>query len=72
MASVGVIRHAARDTWQAAAWWLERRYPDEWGRKDRITVQAMVENEAQRLVEEFGMDKAEAQAEVERIIANSR
>lgn len=33
---VGIINKAANDgTWQAAAWWLERRQPDRWGRKER-------------------------------------
>ena len=30
------ILAASSDTWQAAAWMLERRYPDRWGRKDRV------------------------------------
>lgn len=30
------ILSASSDTWQAAAWILERRYPDRWGRKDRV------------------------------------
>ncbi len=38
--SVGLIRRAAQTSWQAAAWWLERRYPDEWGRKDGPTAVA--------------------------------
>ncbi len=33
--NVAIIRKAAQKTWQAAAWWLERRYPDDWGRKER-------------------------------------
>jgi transposase len=33
---VAVIRAAARDSWQAAAWWLERSYPHRWGRRDRV------------------------------------
>ncbi len=30
------ILAASRDSWQAAAWILERRYPDRWGRRDRV------------------------------------
>jgi hypothetical protein len=31
-----VIKQAADSgTWQAAAWWLERRHPDQWGRNRR-------------------------------------
>lgn len=30
------IKTAARDSWQAAAWYLERKRPDDWGRRDRI------------------------------------
>jgi hypothetical protein len=25
-------------TWQASAWWLERSFPDRWGRKERVEV----------------------------------
>lgn len=36
---VGVIKDAARDgTWTAAAWWLERRYPERWGKRDKVDV----------------------------------
>ncbi len=32
--NLAVINKAAHDgTWQAAAWWLERRYPQEYGRQ---------------------------------------
>lgn len=34
---VGLIAKAAADgVWQAAAWRLERKFPDRWGRRDRI------------------------------------
>lgn len=36
---VGVIRRAAVETWQAAAWWLERSFPERWGRRDRHQVE---------------------------------
>lgn len=36
-ANVLIVRKAAREgTWQAAAWWLERRESEEFGRRDRI------------------------------------
>lgn len=36
---VGMVRVAARSTWQAAAWWLERKFPERWGRRDRHEVE---------------------------------
>ncbi|MDP3767724.1 MAG: hypothetical protein Q8S13_06890 [Dehalococcoidia bacterium] len=38
IASVAIIQSAARKTWQAAAWWLERKFPQEWGRRERMEV----------------------------------
>lgn len=34
--NVAIIEQAASESWQAAAWWLERRFPDDWGRKERV------------------------------------
>jgi len=31
-----VIRDAFEDNWQAAGWYLERRWPKRWGRYDRV------------------------------------
>ena len=33
--------------WQAAAWWLERRKPDDWGRHDRIKHEGVVKQSIQ-------------------------
>ena len=33
--NVAVIQSAAKETWQAAAWWLERKHPQDWGKKER-------------------------------------
>jgi hypothetical protein len=30
--NVALIQTAAKTSWQAAAWWLERRFPADWGR----------------------------------------
>ena len=34
--AVALIRKAAPDSWQAAAWLLERKHPGRWGRHDRV------------------------------------
>jgi transposase-like protein len=34
--NVALIQRHAQNTWQAAAWYLERKMPDRWGRKERI------------------------------------
>lgn len=36
--NVKIIQKAAETNWQAAAWYLERRYPELFGRKDKIGV----------------------------------
>ncbi len=35
----GVIKKAAAEQWQAAAWRLERRFPDRWGKRERLDHQ---------------------------------
>lgn len=48
---LGVIKHAAHNgTWQAAAWWLERVLPDQYGRKttvETITTDAFMRKVAE-------------------------
>ncbi|MGB4715514.1 MAG: helix-turn-helix domain-containing protein [Defluviitoga tunisiensis] len=36
---VTIISKAAEEEWQAAAWWLERKYPERWGKKDRFAFE---------------------------------
>jgi hypothetical protein len=67
--SVAIIRQAAHDSWQAAAWWLERRYPDDWARRERLEIKHLIETEAKRVADELGLpDSAEVVAEVERLL----
>lgn len=35
---VAIIASQAPTQWQAAAWWLERKFPDKWGRKEKIEI----------------------------------
>ena len=41
------ITVASETTWQASAWWLERRRPNDWGRKERVEHSGKVESEVQ-------------------------
>lgn len=49
---LALIEKAANEgTWQAAAWKLERRYPELWGRRDRVQVDHSGEVQVQATVE---------------------
>lgn len=37
-ANIKVIKTATPKNWTAAAWWLERRHPRDFGRKDNLTL----------------------------------
>jgi hypothetical protein len=42
---VQVVAEAAKSNWQAAAWRLERRFPQRWGRTDRVTATLTLETQ---------------------------
>lgn len=42
--NVGLIERAATKQWQAAAWYLERRYPKKFGRSDKLALSNDPEN----------------------------
>lgn len=69
---VEAIRHAAADgDWRASAWWLERRYPDDWGRRDKVEIV----NSVRELARQMGAspeEEAAAVAEAERVLAEMR
>jgi hypothetical protein len=43
MSCVSIIQAASHDSWQAAAWWLERTSPDRWGRTQREVERRIAE-----------------------------
>jgi len=54
---VANIAKAAQDgTWQASAWWLERRRPDDYGRRERVDLDVYIRERAA----ELGLDPQEA------------
>lgn len=66
--AVAEIRQAYQaGNWTAAAWWLERRRPQDWGRKDRVDVVQIVREMAAR--EGFSQEDAdEAAVEAQRFL----
>lgn len=56
--------------WTAAAWWLERRHPDDFGRRDRIDVKIDLRALAEKVAP--GLDVDEVLAEAERIMAEAK
>lgn len=51
-----VIQQAALDDWRAAAWWLERRRADEYGRRDKVDLDLYIRQRAG----EMGLDVDDA------------
>jgi hypothetical protein len=47
---LATILKAAQSQWQAAAWRLERRFPEKYGRNDRLKVDAKIEHDGASLV----------------------
>lgn len=69
---LGQVAKAAPTSWQAAAWWLERRQHSDFGRRERMDMTIDVRKEAERIAEESGLDADEVMAEAEAIIGRQR
>jgi CTP-dependent riboflavin kinase len=67
-----IVAEASTESWQAAAWWLERRKHEDYARRDKSEMTIDVKREAARIAEEMGMDVDEVLAEAQRIFADAR
>jgi hypothetical protein len=47
---LATVLRASTKYWQAAAWRLERRFPEKYGRNDRVKVEAKVEHDGASLI----------------------
>lgn len=60
--AIARIRQAAVENWQAAAWFLERSDPANWGRRDKLTIEGDVPldliNRIIRAMERAGVESA--------------
>jgi len=52
---VAIVASHAPTQWQAAAWWLERRFPQLWGRRDRLDIKGEIvaEKKVDKIEEKF-------------------
>jgi transposase len=70
-----ILQHAASrfpNSWQAAAWLLERRFPDDFGAKQRLEISIDVRKEAERLASEHGLNVDDVLREAEAVIEEQR
>lgn len=63
------VQAAVPKNWQAAAWWLERRRHESYGRRDRVELAIDIKGLAAKVAAEDGLDPDALLAEAERIIA---
>jgi len=68
---IGVIAKAAPVSWQAAAWWLERRHSEDYGRHERVDLMMGVRRAIEELTDD-PVEAAAALAEAERLAKRLR
>jgi hypothetical protein len=66
---LGQVATAAARNWQAAAWWLERRKHEDFGRRDHMDMAIDLRREVARMAKENDLDEAAVMAEVQSILA---
>lgn len=63
-----VYEAANAGTWQAAAWWLERRRHEDFGKRDRMDVSVETRELAESIAKDRGLDPAALLARAEEIV----
>jgi phage antirepressor YoqD-like protein len=70
IAAVAKIIQAGQTDPKHLEWWLERKFPERWGRRDRIEI--TVRQQAEKLAAELGLSVDEIMDEAERIVGLSQ
>jgi len=72
VARVRQVAKAGEDgSWQAAAWWLERRRHEDYAQRSKVEMSIDIKREAERIAAANGLDPAEVMAEAERVLAGA-
>lgn len=71
-AYTAAVANAIPTSWQAAAWWLERRKYADYARRDQVNVSVDLQAVIRQVATDLGVDEADAVAEAERILAGQR
>ena len=66
------VAKAAQTTWQAAAWWLERRRHEDYAQRSKVEMSVDLKHEAGEIAAQFGDDSDALIAEAEAILAGRR
>ncbi len=76
MRNVAVIQEAAKKHWQAAAWFLERKYPQDWALRQVVTMEDSLISEMEKRLHAGRARAAIAggseEVEPETVIGNSK
>jgi hypothetical protein len=67
-----IVAKASVTSWQAGAWWLERRKYQDFARHDKVDMSIDLRKEAERLAVEQGLDPSAVIAEAEAIMRGGR
>ncbi len=67
--AVAILQGHMKDSWRAAMTFLERKYPDRWGRKDRLKIDI---EPRQALAELLGMEPDEIDSMVDAAVEHKR
>jgi len=67
-----IVAQASVTSWQAAAWWLERRKYADYARREKVDMSIDLKQEATKIAAEMGLDPAEVLAEAEAIMRGGR
>jgi hypothetical protein len=61
-------RRLSEPQWTADAWVLERTRPDQYGRRDRLSVSLQIERVAEMIAAEVGLNSADILQEAQRLL----